>query len=464
MPVDASIPLAAGNIHAFDPQQTMSLLDFAQSIRQRQQQQQAQNALRGIFANPTSLGPDGQLTPQAITAVSAIDPATGMQLRQQSVMNAMHQSTIDKNRAQLSAADLEQNLKKDEYLQKTVREPALVAYEDAKRRGLSDAAASDVAQTEYTKGLDAAKASGVFHEDEQTQLNPKFDYARVNSRSQSLKDYRAAQEKKEADARADRQEKERERHDLETEKHQSNVDARMERALTMRGGGDDQKLGADDVEFMAKQYLAGDKSVMQNLGRGLQGSKNIVALRREITRQANEEGMSPKDVTSALAEFDGLKAGERTLGTRSANVEMAVNEASQFADLALDASKNASRTGFVPANKALQIWQKGTGDEKISRFVAANTSFINAYARAVNPNGVPTDSDKKHAREMLDTAQTPAQYAAVIDQLQQEMHAAQQSPDKVKKAMRGGDTTRKPAEHPADIQALLKKYGAGDGN
>ena len=48
-------------------------------------------------------------------------------------------------------------------------------------------------------------------------------------------------------------------------------------------------LSDEEKRSMAEQYLAGDKSVLQNLGRGVQGSSNLVALRGEIAKQAAEQ-------------------------------------------------------------------------------------------------------------------------------------------------------------------------------
>ena len=195
-------------------------------------------------------------------------------------------------------------------------------------------------------------------------------------------------------------------------------------------------LTQEDLTFMAKQYLAGDHSVLQNLGRGAQGSGNVVALRREITKQAKDAGMTPNMVAIASAEFMGLKAAERTLGTRSANIEMAVSEAKNLAELALKASDQFDRTTFMPLNKAIGMVQKNTGDTRIVEFVAANTSFINVYARAISPSGVPTVSDKEHAREMLSTAMDKDQYRAVIEQLKKEMQEAQKAPFETKQMLR----------------------------
>jgi hypothetical protein len=209
--------------------------------------------------------------------------------------------------------------------------------------------------------------------------------------------------------------------------------------LTKPGaGGGGGALDKDTLKEMAGQYLAGDKSVMQNIGRGTQGAANIVALRKEITAQAKAAGLSPTDIATKMAEFSGLTAGERTLGTRSANMGMAVDEAKRVIPLALAASEAFPRTQFVPLNKAIAAVQSGSGDPAVSRFVAANTSLVNVYARAMSPTGTPTVSDKDHAREMLSVAQTKEQYRAVIDQMQQEMDAAGKAPGDVKVELSGG--------------------------
>lgn len=220
-------------------------------------------------------------------------------------------------------------------------------------------------------------------------------------------------------------------------------------SLNARLQGDpNAALQPEDLHFMAEQYLAGDRTVLQNLGRGAQGSKNLVALRNEVRKLAESQGKSGKDVAASVAEFEGVKSGERALGTRTANAGMAVNEADQFADIALDASRGVPRSQFVPANKALNAYEKNTGDPKIVAFGAATNSLINAYARAVSPSGTPTVSDKEHARDMLNTAQTPEQYASVISMMKREMAAAQRSPGQVRSEFREAVTRDKPMANP----------------
>ena len=194
------------------------------------------------------------------------------------------------------------------------------------------------------------------------------------------------------------------------------------------GGAGEPTLDDDTLTSMAEQYLAGDKSVFQNLGRGAQGAANVVALRQRVTRVAKEAGMSPDQVALAQAEFTGMGAAQRSLGTRSANFGLAEKEAYAMADLVTEASSKVPRTQFMPINKAIMAYENNTGDPQARQFGAALNSFINAYARAVSPIGTPTVSDKDHARSMLSTADSHEALTAIMGQLKREMDAAGAAP------------------------------------
>ena len=221
-----------------------------------------------------------------------------------------------------------------------------------------------------------------------------------------------------------------------------------------------QPVDHSTIKFMAGQYLAGDKSVLQNLGRGQQGSKNLMELRAEIARQAKEQGETPAMVAQRIAEFEGAKAGQRALGTRTANVEMAVQEAKQMMPLALKASAEMKRTNIRSVNDLQQWALSKTSSPELRRLSAATNSLIIIYARAINPTGVPTDSDKNHAREVLDKGFSDGDYKAAVDQLFLEMGAAEASPALVKQKFRelAGGGEKPPAGKPAPAKPA-KDYG-----
>ena len=86
--------------------------------------------------------------------------------------------------------------------------------------------------------------------------------------------------------------------------------------------------------------------------------------------------------------------------------------------MARQSSELVARSGFLPFGKAEMMFNNQTNDPAMRQFVAANNSLVNVYARAISPYGVPTVSDKEHAREMLSTAYDNKSYNAVLDQIQ----------------------------------------------
>ena len=199
------------------------------------------------------------------------------------------------------------------------------------------------------------------------------------------------------------------------------------------------------IDVLARRLNEGDTTAIQNVGRGAQGAEMIKAIRKrqgEILMQ--EQGMTAQQaadhITSKTAEFGGIRAGERTLGTRTANIEMAVNEAYNMLPAAQAASEAVPRTKWLALNRAIQEGKVQSGDPDIARFLAAHNAVINTYARAISPSGVPTVADKEHAREIFSTATSPEAYKAVLDQIRIELEAARRSPGQVREEFRTGTT------------------------
>lgn len=187
-------------------------------------------------------------------------------------------------------------------------------------------------------------------------------------------------------------------------------------------------LSDSTINVMADQYLAGDKTVLQNIGRGTQGAADLRSLRNRIAERASARGLDGPAIAQGMIDYVGDTARERTAATQEGRMAPASYEAQGAIDLGRAASNAVPRTNWVPVNKAIQAYQKNTSDPALRAFGAANTTIINTYARAINPNGVGTVADKEHAREMLSTADGPDAYNAVLNQLSKEIEIAHQSP------------------------------------
>lgn len=237
----------------------------------------------------------------------------------------------------------------------------------------------------------------------------------------------------------------------------------------------DAKIGSGlldqpTVFQLAEQYRAGDTSVLTNLGRGAQGAENIKAIRQEVVRQNAAAGQGGADQASKNAEYFGVKSGQRTLGTKQANIELAATEFQQVLPVVQEASKAVNRTQYSDLNKIIQSYEQRTGDPKIVAFGGAVNTLVNLYSRAISPSGVPTVHDKEHAREILQKAWSQGQFDAAVTMMKAEIDAALTSPEKVRDDMRkrflsgqGGATT--PAHAPAPPSGGVIKWEIGpDGN
>lgn len=191
-------------------------------------------------------------------------------------------------------------------------------------------------------------------------------------------------------------------------------------------------LDPQTIYFAAAQYNIDHK--MPALGRTANGRAQIL---NEAARQLVSKGIAPEKAMARVAEYQGTLAGEKTLGQRAAQASLAVNEFVPMVGLAQQAMAKVSRSGFLPLGQLQQAYEHNTNDPNLRAAVAANNAVINTYARAINPNGVPTVDDKQHAREMLNTAYDQASYNAVLDQMSKEAAAALKSPEKSREELRG---------------------------
>lgn len=244
-------------------------------------------------------------------------------------------------------------------------------------------------------------------------------------------------------------------------------------ARGMGGGGGEASLDADTLDMMADQALRGDRSVFQNIGRGAQGSANLVALRGRITQKAKERGITGADLASITADYGGLVAGLRTSANISARVENAISEARELAPLAITAGRDVARAGLLPFGKAQVMFDTQTNDPALKKFAAANVGFVQAYAGAMARGQKPTVHDKEHAEKLISEATSQKAYEAVMNQLMLEMDAASRAPQKVREHLRseiggqgghgggapGGSPTAKPVITLADITETARRSG-----
>ena len=163
-----------------------------------------------------------------------------------------------------------------------------------------------------------------------------------------------------------------------------------------------------------------------------------------------------------IAQFSGKYAGDvsygRTAGSQGARVENASNEVAQLIPQAVEASRGYARQGgkFVGLNKLFQAYDQGTSDPKYNDFVLANFSLVNAYTRAMNPQGVPRIQERmeQHAFGILSTATNEKAYEVQVSRLWKEVQASKTATAKTAEGRSPGDIN-------APVPGMEKSGGGG---
>lgn len=185
---------------------------------------------------------------------------------------------------------------------------------------------------------------------------------------------------------------------------------------------------------MAQQYLAGDKSVLQNLGRGKAGERAVRDLRGMIATVAKEMKMSPTQIASKLAEYGAFQHGLNVLGGRSANIDTAAAEAANFAEQAVDASNRVPRGSFVPLTKVVQAGQVMTSDPALAYFATKAIGLAGAAA-TVAGRGTPNQFLQEEYFHRLATAQDAKSFAETARAILEEARGVSQSTRDVRHEM-----------------------------
>jgi hypothetical protein len=218
-----------------------------------------------------------------------------------------------------------------------------------------------------------------------------------------------------------------------------------------------QQTGANityqTASLAADRILNGEKTsdVLGNLGRGKQGAADIAMVQNLVSERAAERDMPAEEIATKKQELAAEARTRLELGAREGKIAPRVQEAQNFAKMALDASDAVPRKSWMGANELIQKWQKATSDPPLRAFQAANNSFVNAYAAAIG-GGTIHVGDQEHAREMLSTAMSAADYKASVDQLIKETQGALAAPQQVMGGLRN-PTPVAPAVAPSPSDA-----------
>lgn len=168
-----------------------------------------------------------------------------------------------------------------------------------------------------------------------------------------------------------------------------------------------------------------ERGAMPQLGAGMAGAR--MAILKRAAEMLNEGGQTPQDAIARQQLNRATQAALTANMRQTAQLGNFIKTADKIKDQAAALSEAQDRTGVPLFNKWLQAGQRSiAGDEGITRFDLANASIAAEFARVMNSatgGGVSTVDARRHALELLNTAQTKEQYRAAVGQIHQELMA-----------------------------------------
>ena len=194
-------------------------------------------------------------------------------------------------------------------------------------------------------------------------------------------------------------------------------------------------LTPDAVDIAANLYIQTGTLPPLGLGKNAGTLKSTILNRAAVLSGAPAAGATPAavpfDAANAASNIVGNKvalagtaAGARTAGTTSANISIAADEASRMIPIAETYVAKVNPTDYPTLNSVGNYVASRTGDPNITGLATSLNSLVNSYARAINPKGTPTVSDKNHAREVINSAMAKGQLSEAFKVMEQELAAA----------------------------------------
>lgn len=175
----------------------------------------------------------------------------------------------------------------------------------------------------------------------------------------------------------------------------------------------------------AEQGLAGDKSVFTNVGRNQAGRTQIAQKMADLAAARNIKGA---DLAAINAAFAGDVRAQQVIGQRTGAIAISGEEAKGVANLVKDAYAKLPRGEFKPFNELQAIYANQTNSPEQGAAAAADFSLATAYARALNPQGIPRETDIAAVGKMMNTnGDSYEKHAAVVDQILKEIEVISQS-------------------------------------
>ncbi len=182
----------------------------------------------------------------------------------------------------------------------------------------------------------------------------------------------------------------------EDQKTEASMKAWQEVMSSTKGGG--ATLDSGTLDTMADQAIAGDKSVYTNLGRGIQGSANVVALRQRVAEKAREQGLSGEDLANALAEFGGKQSEQKAIGTQAGKIKLASAMLDESLPAMMEAAKKVGLTSSTDFNSLYNAAKRKLSNQDFANFSTQLRAVTSDYAQFLGRGRQTVHSDQEALR------------------------------------------------------------------
>lgn len=413
--VDASIPLGFQMPKLTSPMeargQAMSLQALNQQAQLRQQEiKMGQNTIAdqqrmaSLYADrENSVDPETGFPTMDAMVKAGISPAliqkmntAGLEAKSKKTLTEFHQS---------EAAKIHLKTRQDAIQQ--IREDSMAAYQEA--AALGPQAAKQAGQKVFAEGIAGLKKTGLFSKDESEQMQTEFDPVRVSSRLLGYKQQLEMDEKKKADARAERKETESERHNRASEERLAGIAARAAQAGVPLS--DKQALLSGD-EFL-KTLTQAEANQVRAIGEGRQllQDMGIRGKARErmsaLVNQAYPNYDSGDAKTNRAIEIDFAR------GKPSQSLQ-SINAVTEHLDTYRGLAKALDNGDIQLYNKYKTELERATGKTLPNDIKAAAPIIGSEIVKAIVPGGGGVE-ERKAAMEQWNTALSKKQVESQID-------------------------------------------------
>jgi hypothetical protein len=208
-----------------------------------------------------------------------------------------------------------------------------------------------------------------------------------------------------------------------------------------------------EKKLWVHQYVAGNGSVPRSAP---------AAVRNHIGTWAAEMGITPADLSSGAAQAKFDQASASTSGHRAGSMASVEATIPALISNARNLSRQLGQGKFVPLNQLMQMANDKISDPKLAAFKVGHQALASEYQQVISRGGTNVTA-LKEAMHVLNSAKSDEAYNAALDQVDKEVAINVAGTRKVRAGLGGAHGDIAPAQptvsHPADISALLKKYG-----